>query len=197
MDTKFEYFHWAVPKPDQPLYALYDVFDNHFMMQHYSYEHLFTVRKLFKSKTTLDIVRLSDIPGLVDKNLIDNSVIEKWGIANPITEFFTDGRPSWSGHTDAEAYYQVHIAQSNIQLTQSQVVFDDFKFDLQKQLFFVHHCLTFDLKPTVLSHLATAVSLGINHDDVVNRFLDLTTIVDRQIMHDTIDFLKVSCLFYE
>jgi hypothetical protein len=145
----------------------------------------------------LDIVKLSDVPNLIEKNLIDNSVIENWGIANPIAELFTDSRPSWPGHTDEQTYYQIHIADSTIQITPSCAVFDDFKIDLQKQLFFAHHCLTFDPKPTVLSHFATAVSLGVDYNDVVDRFLDLTTIDNRQVMHDVIDFLKVTCLFYE
>jgi hypothetical protein len=197
MDTSFKYFHWAIPTPDQPLYALYDVFDNHLILQSYDYNRLFCIKTLFRSKTILDIVKLSNVPDLIEKNLIDNSVVEKWGVDTPMAEFFVDCSPGWAGHNDAEAYYQIHIAESNIQLTESQTVFDTFKIDLQKQLFFAHHCLTFDPNPTVLTHFASAVSLGVNYSDVVDQFLDLTTITNREVKRDLIDFLKVTCLFYE
>lgn len=197
MDTKFKYFHWAIPVSGQPLYALYDVLDNHLMLLSHDYNCLFCIRNLFRSKTMLDIVKLSDVPDLIEKKLIDNSIVETWGIDRPMTEFFQDYNPLWSGHNDAKAYYQTHIAESNIRLTKSQTVFDTFKIDLQKQLFFVHHCLAYDPEATVLAHFLNAIELGIDYNDVVDRFFDFTTITHPEIKQDMITFLARSFLFYE
>lgn len=196
MKKDFEYFFWSTPESGEELFALYDLFDNHLMMQSFSYDYLFTIRTLFKSKTMLDVVNLSKIENLVEHNLIDNSVVENWGIKSPATDMYTDARPRWAGHSDAEAYRK-HTENNVVELIEVDSNFDEFKRDLQKQIFFAHFCLTIEPTELVLSHLHTAIGLGIDYEDTVDKFVNLTNIVDRQTRVEMLHFLKKSNLFYE
>jgi len=196
MTPDFKYFFWATPNKHQPLYALYDFFDNHFMLQSYDYQRLFTIRTLFRSKTTLEILNLSTVENLVEKNLLDYSVIEKWGADTTELDFYTDLQLGWSGHTQADAYHQ-RIVDKIIKIQETKINFDTFKKDLQQQLFFVHYCLEYNPSADVIAHLNTAIGLGVDCHDVINRFLDLTSISDKKRLYDLLNFLKISKLIYE
>ncbi len=173
------------------MFALYDLFDNHFMMQSHSYDRLFKARTLMRSKTMLEVVDIS-----AADSQIDNSVIENWGLQQAEIEFYTDSQPRWEGDHKADLYFK-RIQNKKYKLIQVQSGFDDFKRDLQQQIFFVYHCLTFDPNQLVLEHLAQAVGLGIDSADVIDRFLNLTDITDQRKLYDNLIFLKMANLFYE
>lgn len=196
MSPDFEYFHWASPMQDKPLFALYDLFDNHLMVQSYSYDILFTLRKIIRSKTTLEIVELTNVENLVKDNLIDNSVIELWGIDSPSTNLYADATPRWEQNNVAETYY-ADVTIKHPTLVAVDPKFDNFKLDLQKQIFFIHYCL--ERKPTelALAELQRAVELGVDCDDVIGRFLDFSHIEDKAVVQAMLYFLRASELFYE
>ena len=196
MTPDFEYFFWASPVQGQPLFALYDVFDNHFMIQSYSYSQLYDLRKIIRSKTMLEIVELSNVENLVEQNIVDNSVIELWGMSNTPLDLFGDARPRWQINKDPEIYYESEVFKTPI-LTQVDSKFDNFKLDLQKQIFFIHYCLAHTPTELAKDLLRQAVELGVDYKDVVDRFLDLTKVDNKQAVQDMIYFLRFSQLFYE
>jgi hypothetical protein len=196
MTSKFDYFFWASPLADKPLFALYDLFDNHLMIQSYSHDHLFTIRKLIRSKTIFEIVELTDVENLVEQNLLDNTVIENWGLSNPPAEMFGDARPRLQRNSNAEMYYADATIKDPV-LVQVNAEFDNFKRDLQQQLFFIHYCLEHAPTETVIEELRRAIELGIDYQNTIDRFFDLTHITDKQVLQDMIYFLRASSLFYE
>lgn len=198
MTPDFEYFFWAVPKEEKPLYALYDLFDNHFVIQAYDYETLFDLRKIMESKTSLEIV---EITGLTD-NLIDNSVIENWGINQVATMLYADITLTKKRY-NAKEYYNTYVIK-NPELVETNFEFDDFKRDLQKQIFFFYYCLTVELpKPesrdSVLKFIRRAAELSLNYEQAVDMVLDISSIdpTDRKTREDMYAFLRMSELFYE
>ena len=199
MSPNFEYFFWAIPEPDKPLYALYDLFDNHFVIQSHEYELLFKLRKLFESKTSLDIVELSGVSGVIENQLTDNSVIENWGISQVEKYLYSDITLT-KKRFGPEDYYKVYVIK-NPMLIETNVELDSFKQDLQKQLFFFHYCLS--KMPNMSEHVwkffLTAAELSVDFDQAINMVLDLTTIdsKDKQTREDMYKFLRMSGLFYE
>lgn len=196
MISNYKYFSWCLPDPARNLYALYDVLDNHFMLMSYEYSWLFHVRALFKSKTTLDIIPLSDVPGLKEHNLLDNSVIHRWGLTTVDSSFFTDNQPRSRGQTDADVYHD-RIKNLRIDLSETGVIWDTFKQNLQQQLFFAHHCVSFEPTPAVLRHLEQAIGLGQDDTEVIDRFLNFVEIDDRQYRSELVMFLKKANMFYD
>jgi len=196
MISNYKYFSWCLPDPTRNLYALYDVLDNHFMLMSYEYTWLFQIRALFKSKTTLDIIKLTDVPGLREQNLLDNTVVHRWGLTKIDSAFFTDNQPRSRGQTDADAYHD-RIKNLTVDLVETCAPWDDFKQNLQQQLFFAHHCVSFEPTPAVLRHLEQAIGLGQNDTEVVDRFLNFVSIDDRQIRTELLIFLKKANMFYD
>lgn len=196
MSPDFEYFFWANPNIDHPLFALYDSFDNHFFIQSYSYHNIFVLRELVRSKTVLDIVELTNVPDLVKNNLIDNSVIESWGLASIHKELFRDATPRWKNQHDADIFYETAVIK-DAQIGSSSCVFDSYKLDLQKQIFFIHYCLQITKSDLVKKHLADSVSLGLNYLDVVDKFFNFSNVSDSEIRQHMLYFLRSNGLFYE
>ena len=196
MSPEFNYFFWASPVKDKPLFALYDAFDNHLMIQSYDHACLFAVRKLIRSKTILDIVELTNIPNLVENNLIDNSVVENWGLEYIHNDLFRDATPRWKNQHDPEIFYKTATIKDPV-LRAVDSKFDDFKRDLQQQIFFIHYCLDSNPSDNVKAHLQRSVELGKDYADTVDKFLNLTTITDKTIIQDMLTFLRTTGLFYE
>jgi hypothetical protein len=196
MTPDFNYFFWASPTEGQPLFALYDAFDNHLMIQSNDHSRLFLLRKIIKSKTILDIVELTNVPDLVKDNLIDNSVVENWGLKSVHGDLFRDATPRWKNQYNADVFYKTTTIKDPV-LQSVDPKFDTFKTDLQKQIFFIHYCLEANPKDTVTAHLQQAVALGKDYDDTIDRFLDLTDITDKTVLQDMLSFLRTTGLFYE
>jgi hypothetical protein len=196
MTSEFEYFFWASPAEGQPLFALYDAFDNHMMIQSYDHACLFAVRKLIRSKTILDIVELTNIPNLVSNNLIDNSVIENWGLESVHNDLFRDATPRWKNQHDSAIFYKTATVKDPV-LQAVESKFDNFKHNLQQQIFFIYYCLENNPTDNVKAHLQQAVELGTDYADTVDRFLNFTNITDKTVLQDMIAFLRTTGLFYE
>lgn len=196
MSPDFEYFLWANPTPDQPLFALYDSFDNHFFIQSYNYHNIFELRELIRSKTVLDIVELTNVSALFDNNLIDNSVIESWGLSSIHKDLFRDATPRWKNQHDADIFFKTAVIKDPI-IEQSSYKFDSYKLDLQKQIFFIHHCLQITKSDLVKKHLSYSVSLGVDYLDVVDKFFNFSNVDDSEIRQQMLYFLRSNGLFYE
>ena len=197
MTPDFEYFSWGFPAKDKPLFALYDNFDNHFMILSYDHAQLFLVRKLIRSKTLLDIVELTNVPDLVEQNLLDNSVIENWGLESVHHALFDDAAPRRRNQNDSDSFYNsLTIKDPTLKIVESN--FDEFKLDLQKQLFFLKYCLENTKSDFVVDQLREAVELGKDYTDTVDRFLDLSSIAsNKHIYREMLAFLRSSSLYYE
>lgn len=193
MNTDFEYFFWGIPVADKPAFALFDVFDNHFMLLSDRHDQLFAIRNLFRSKCVLDIVELTS----AQCELVDNSVIENWGLTqNTLIEnsnLFGDINFRWTQNNIVTEFYEQSTVK-NPTLQQTNIKFDNFKTDLQQQLFFAYYCVN-ENAPT--DHLQQSIELGVNYADTVERFLDLTGITDKNKMLDMLLFLRRASLFYE
>lgn len=196
MQSTFKYFFWGSPVEETPLFALYDVFDNHFMIQSYNYSHLFAIRKLIRSKTVLDIVELTNVPNLLENNLIDNSVVENWGLESMHIDLFRDATPRWKNQNDEKIFYETAVIKDPV-LKQVDSKFDDFKIDLQKQIFFIHYCLETTNSNNVKNHLQKSIELGKNYNDVIDKFLNFSDINDLESKQDMFYFLRFNNLFYE
>lgn len=196
MQSTFKYFFWGSPVEETPLFALYDVFDNHFMIQSHNYSHLFAIRKLIRSKTLLDMVELTNVPNFYENQLIDNSVVENWGLESIHNDCFRDATPRWRNQTDEKLFYETAVIKDPV-LKQVDLKFDNFKIDLQKQIFFIHYCLEATKSNNVKIHLQKSIELGINYNDVIDKFLNLIDIDDLESKQDMFYFLRSSNLFYE
>jgi hypothetical protein len=202
MNTDFKYFHWAIPKPDQPLYGLYDLFDNHLFLLSYDYETIWKLKKLVKSKIILDIVDLSDQTNNI-QHTIDNSVVEKWGLESTPNELFQDLR-SLSGEFQNKDLYKNHYLISDCNIIQNNVVMDDFKINLQKQLFFFYYCLKHSTKfnsdefsKFMNRHLLSIAELSESYNDAENKLLDFSSITNKQDAKFLLHFLQGENLLYE
>jgi hypothetical protein len=194
MTPEFEYFFWAIPDPDKPQFALYDLFDNHFVMLSHDYSALFKLSRLLDSKVTLDIVELPYAN-------IDNSVVENWGVlTESVTHFLYADITITKKACDINTYYDMFVIK-NSEVMEVQSNFDAFKTDLQCQVFFLYYCLTAlpEVPDSVMRLLQRAADLGINYKDTVDKFLDLTVIDvdDKQTREDMYDFLRLTGLYYE
>jgi hypothetical protein len=200
MTPDFEYFFWAAPEKDKPFFALYDLFDNHFMMLSDNYEMLFKVKRLIKTKAVYNIVDLTNIDIITKASVIDNSRADQWGLKSAPEDLYGDINFRWLQNTNAAEHYQTLVIKNPTLKPFFKSPLDDFKIDLQRQLFFIYYCvntINSGTESIVLSHLQRAVDLGVNYDDTVERFLDLSSIVDKQQMENMLMFLRHSRLFYE
>jgi hypothetical protein len=198
MNTKFKYFHWAIPKPDQSLYGLYDVFDNHLFLLSYDYDTIWELKKLVKSKIILDIVDFSEQIDVV-QDKIDNSVVENWGLEFPPYQLFRDLRTLAPEFQNKELYKNHNII-NDCKISQTNVVMDNFKIDLQQQLFFFHYCLfqakCNDKSSTFMSeYLLSIAELSESYIDAENTFLE--SITNKKDAEFLLHFLSKEKLIYE
>jgi hypothetical protein len=202
MNTDFEHFHWSIPELDQPLYGLYDLFDNHLFLLSYDFETVWELKKLVKSKIILDIVDFShQIDVVQDK--IDNSVVEKWGLESTPYQLFRDLR-SMSDEFQNKDLYKNHHLISNCNIVQTNVIMDDFKIDLQKQLFFFYYCLkqatefeSDEFNKFINTHLLSIAELSESYSDAKNKLLDFSFITNKKDAEFLLRFLKGEKLLYE
>lgn len=205
MTPDFKYFHWGLLDTEtskSPLFALYDHFDNHLMIQSDDYGILFQLKQLIKSKTMLDLI---EITRPSKANNIDNSVIENWGLTKSIDLFSADITSRSMINNDPAEYAKTMIRNPSLSEVDSK--FDDFKLDLQKQIFFIYHCL-YIIKQQgysfiengadgVISVLQDAVGISENYKDLLDKLLDIQHITDKTLFHNMIIFLNLAELFYE
>lgn len=194
MTPDFEYFFWAVPESNKPQYALYDLFDNHLVMISHDYELLVSLCRMMDSKVSLDIAEIHN-------STVDNSVVENWGISHKsISHFLYADITITKKSCDLKTYYDMFVIKDP-ELIEVESNFDEFKKDLQKQLFFVHYCITAVpvVPDSVKQLLQRAIELGVDYNDTVDKFLDLTVIDthDKQTREDMYSFLRLTGLYYE
>jgi hypothetical protein len=202
MSPDFKYFHWAIPKPDQPFYGLYDVFDNHLFLLSDDFEMVWKLKKLVKSKIILDIIDFSQQIDIV-QNKIDNSVVEKWGLESTPYQLFRDLR-SLSDEFQNKDSYKNHYLISNCNIIQNNVIMDDFKTDLQKQLFFFYYCLkqsteynSNELNKFMNTHLLLIAELSESFNDAKNKLLGFSFITHKKDAEFLLHFLRGEKLLYE
>jgi hypothetical protein len=202
MNTEFKYFHWAIPKVDHELYGLYDLFDNHLFLLSYDFETIWELKRYIKSKTILEIVDFSDQIEDI-KNKVDNSVVEKWGITNPPRHLFGDVKSLSDAYIDKILHQQKFVIK-NPELMPNNFDMDDYKIDLQKQIFFLHYCLyqalnvyQFDKNSFFYEHLLKSAELSESYDDLMNIFLDISDMGDRDKQSTMLSYMKNESLLYE
>jgi len=202
MDTKFKYFHWAIPKPDQELYALYDLFDNQLLLLGEDFQTIWNLKTLIKSKTLLEIVDFSNQVNQIDGKL-DNSVVERWGLNNPPALLFQDVRSMSTVYTEPSQYRERFIIK-NVDLLETNYLMDDFKQDLQKQLFFFYYCLhqsyneyKLNSSSWLFKHLLRSAELGTCYQHVLDLFLDISYFDQHDPESDVLYFLRGENLLYE
>jgi hypothetical protein len=202
MDIEFKYFHWAIPKPGQELYGLYDLFDNHLFLLSYDFETVWELKRFIKSKSILEIVDFSDqIDDIHEK--IDNSVVEKWGVTNPLRHLFGDVKSLSDAFQDKPQYRQKFMIKNPV-INENNFVMDDYKKDLQKQIFFLHYCLfqannayKYDKDSFFYEHLLTSAELGESYMGVIDKFLDISQMEDKDKQSVVLKFMKSEGLLYE
>lgn len=199
MSPEFKYFDWAIPLEGKPTFALYDVFDQHFMIQSREYNRMEQLRDFFKSKTALEIVKF-------ETTTTNNSGIERWKITNVDSELYGDIMRVYRDDTDWSLQKKPQQIIEHPELAYNDTVFDEFKLDLQKQIFFINHCL--ELLHRYLHHspvaieqveafILDAVEQSKSYEDTVNRVLNFNQITNKHEMTSMIRFLRVTGLFYE
>jgi hypothetical protein len=202
MDTKFKYFHWAIPKSDCEWYGLYDVLDNQFFLLTYDFDIAWQTKQYIKSKTILEIVDFST-QSSVNQIDIDNSVIEHWGLDSVPTNLFQDPSSQSTRYFTQDLYRQSYMIK-DISICENKLVMTDFKKDLQTQIFFLHYCLwqakherNYRQDSIFYQHLLTAIELGQNYSDVLNRFLNFKESINEELCNIMIEFLRAEGMTYE
>lgn len=197
MNADFKYFHWAIPKPECELYGLLDVFDNQLLLLTYDFDVAWQLKTFIKSKIVLEIVDFSThIDSVIDK--IDNSIIETWGLSSFPTHVFQDVK-----YRDQTRYLQDSMIR-DFKIVKNHAEFDNFKKDLQQQLFFFHHCLfqannqyQFSQDSFFYKHLLTAAELGESYQDCIDKFVDISYIRKQDPDAVILRFIKSENLAYE
>jgi hypothetical protein len=204
MDTKFKYFHWAMPEQDHELYGLYDVFDNQLLLLTYDFEVAWQLKNIIKSKIVLEIVDFSNQISAISEK-IDNSIVETWGLNSTPTHLFQDIRSLSDLYRDKTKYCQ-DILIKDFEIAKNNAEFDTFKKDLQQQLFFFHYYL-FEANNTLkyakdsffYKHLLRAAELGESYQNCLDRFLNLSHMCkqDPDFLITFLKFIKRENLMYE
>lgn len=200
MNTEFKHFHWSMPLQGQSLYGLYDLFDNHMFLLSYDFDTVWQLKKLMKSKVVLDIIDFSDqIADLEEK--IDNSVVEKWGLENPPYGLFQDLK-SASGEFQDKDLYKNHYLINDCKLIETDIDMDNFKLDLQQQLFFFHRCLyqaknAHNCNEFMIEYLLEIAELSESYEEANDKFLNFLSITKESDVISLLAFLKGEKLFYE
>jgi hypothetical protein len=165
-----------------------------------NYKLLFAVKQIIKTKAVYNIVDLTGVDILTKASVIDNSCADQWGLKSAPEALYGDINFRWLQNTNADEHYQYMTIKNPTLKPFLKSPLDDFKIDIQKQLFFIYYCvnkINADEGDAILTHLRNAVNLGINYEDTVDRFLDLSSIVDKSKMENMLMFLRHSSLFYE
>ena len=78
------------------------------------------------------------------------------------------------------------------------------KIDLQKQIFFLHYCLyqalnvyQYDKNSFFYEHLLKSAELSESYDDLMNIFLDISDMGDRDKQSTMLSYMKNESLLYE
>lgn len=199
MNPEFKYFDWAIPLEGQPVFALYDVFDQHFMIQSRNYDRMEQVRDFIKSKTALEIVKL-------ESAATNNSDIESWKITNVDHVLYGDIMRIYRDDTNWSLQKKPQEIIEHPELAHNNTTFDSFKLDLQRQIFFINYCL--ELLHRYLHHdpvaikqvedfILSAIEQSTSYEDTVEKVLNFDQITDKHSMISMIRFLRVTGLFYE
>jgi hypothetical protein len=198
MSPEFEYFDWVAKDASRPLFALYDVFDNHFVILSYNYQNIYALKQLIRSKVILEIVELSQL----DTDL-DNSIVENWGLENPPSALYGDIRSLSKTNRDDKLHYEMIVTKNPI-LTLVNPALDEFKLDLQKQIFFFNFCLEKlssnkqgTLDPILLDILLSVAESSTSYTNAVDLLLNMNYATTREQLSLAINFLRSAGLFYE
>jgi hypothetical protein len=194
MNPKFEYYFQADPVSSKPMYALYDVLDKHFMIQSSDYNVLYRLMYNMRSKTCLEIAKIpSDKP-------INNSNIEQWQISNLPQKWFGD-LVGYERQWNPTEYHNTYAIQHpDMIIEPNSVIFDEFKKDLQKQIFFFYYCFEFIEKtPSELISgiVLKSIEQSNNYDNILDIMLDDVPIVTQQDRVDFYNFIRQVGLCYE
>jgi hypothetical protein len=197
MNTDFKYFHWVIPKPDCELYGLYDVFDNQILLLTYDFDIAWQLKTFIKSKIVLEIVDFStQIDSVIDQ--IDNSIVETWGLSSFPTHVFQDIK-----YRDQTRYLQDGVIR-DFKIVKNNAEFDNFKKDLQQQLFFFHHCLfqatnvyRYSQDSFFYEHLLRSAELGESYQGCIDTFVDISYIQKQDPDSVVLKFMKTENLAYE
>jgi hypothetical protein len=192
MSPDFEYFFRATPDPSKDMYALYDVLDGHFLIQSDNYDNLYRLMMYIRSKTYLEIAKLP-------KSNLDNSQIEQWYIKKLPNEWFNDPHPvkrqfNPTRHRDVWTIKNI-ILGKHVDFT-----LDEFKTDLQKQLFFFYHCIDLlnqDFDSDLASVIIRTMELCTTYNDAIDVMLDSISISSPEGRLGVYTFLRRTGLFYE
>jgi hypothetical protein len=199
MNTDFKYFFWGVPQDKKCLYAVYDFYDNHFFLLSDDYQKLYRLIRLFDSKCTLDIVEIEVDSAWSGDNLIDNSVAMQWGLKEDIRpDYFYNDVHFYKKRFNSEQYYNRWVLKNQTLVNHSKQL-DSYKQDLQEQIFFFYHCLSFVTKEnaTVLvEKLKHAIGCGKDYEHAKDLLVNFNNF-DRASRQTLMDFLRTAELFYE
>ena len=194
MNPKFEYYFQADPVPSKPMYALYDVLDKHFMLQSTDYNVLYRLMYNMRSKTCLEIAKL---PGAAH---INNSNIEQWQISNLPQRWFGD-LVGYERQWNPTEYHSTYAIQHpDMLIEKNSVMFDEFKTDLQKQIFFFYYCFEFIEKtPSDLigGIVLKSIEQSNNYNNILDIMLDNVPIMTQQDRVDFYNFIRQVGLCYE
>lgn len=192
MSPDFEYFFRATPDPAKDMYALYDVLDGHFLIQSDNYDNLYRLMIYIWSKTNLEIVKLP-------KSNLDNSQIEQWYIKNLLPKWYNDPHHI-KRHFNLKRHRDQWTIQNIILAKRTNFLFDEFKTDLQKQLFFFYHCIDLlnqDFDSNLANMILRAMELCTNYNDAKDIMLDSISISSQDSRMKIYTFLRRIGLFYE
>jgi hypothetical protein len=198
MSPDFEYFHWAMPEPDHELYGLYDVFDNQLLLLTYDFDVAWQLKNFIKSKIILEIVDFSNQISAISEK-IDNSIVETWGLNCIPTHLFQDIRSLSDSYRDKTEYCQ-NILIKDFEIVKNNIKVDNFKKDLQQQLFFFHYCLLQaknDTNTIVQKQVLISAELCESYMDAKDRFLNLSSVADKNDIVPMLYFLIRENILYE
>lgn len=186
MTPEFDYFFWGLSHNRS--YALFDGLDNHFYMVNDNFELLYNLSLLLKSKIMLEIVELPETD-------LDNTVIHQWGMSNRPDWVYADVFTFKKYYGDSTNYYRYAVIR-NADLVETKVEFDPFKQDVQKQIFLLYNCIQHQPSEDILKRLRLASSMCTSYDDLLNQIVDVSDILDKELLMDYMNFLRKAGLFY-
>ena len=202
MNSEFRYFHWAIPSQDKELYGLYDVFDNQLLLLTYDFDIAWQLKNFIRSKIILAIV---DFSNQLDSDSLDldNSVIENWGLEIVPKNVIQDPPSQTVRYSSQDLYRETYMIKNTL-VCKNNFALDEFKTDLQKQIFFLHYCLwqakherRYHKKSIFYQHLLTAIELGINYFDVLDKFLNFKECINDELCDVMLNFLVAERLTFE
>lgn len=193
MNPTFEYYFQADPDISKPMYALYDVMDKHFVIQSQDYLVLYRLIESVRSKTNLEMVVM---PYCKD---ITNANIEQYYIKNLHPKWFGDLVNFYKGNPQKHLD-KWSIADPGMIIDLNHVEFDQYKSDLQKQLFCFYHFLEFvEKNPSELVErlIMNCIQHSKDYASVIDTLLNEIHIDSQQDRATFYKFLTHTSLFYE